>query len=163
MGYETMIKFENVTKKFGKISGLKNLSVEIPYGRVIGLVGANGAGKSTMLRTAIGLYLPTEGSCQTLGVDVSKLGPQQLAKIGYVHQKGKLLDWMTVENFLDYIRCYYQTWNTDFEKEFIRRFDVPLDRRVGKLSPGKWYKDAVQGPSNGLLYMDITLRSQNLI
>jgi hypothetical protein len=49
-----------------------------------------------LLRNIIGLYLPDFGQCETFGTEAAKLGPAELARIGYVHQEGELLDWMKV-------------------------------------------------------------------
>jgi len=94
---EPIIRVEGLTKRFGDVPALKNISLTIPRGRIVGLVGANGGGKSTLLRTMVGLYLPDEGGCTTLGREAGKLRPEDLARIGYVHQEGQLVDWMTVD------------------------------------------------------------------
>ena len=57
-----MIKAENVTKKFDDFIALKNMNCEIPEGCIYGLVGSNGAGKSTFLRLITGIYKPDEGA-----------------------------------------------------------------------------------------------------
>ena len=112
-------------------------------GSIIGLVGSNGAGKSTLLRHIIGLYLPDEGTCTTLDVEAKKLGPKELARIGYVHQEGELLDWMNVGQLIRYVSAYYDTWNKDLEARYIKDFELNLKDRVGALSPGQRQKLAI--------------------
>ncbi|MHC4282973.1 MAG: ATP-binding cassette domain-containing protein [Planctomycetota bacterium] len=97
---EPIVRMRKVSKRFGKIKALDEIDLEIHSGRIIGLLGANGAGKSTLLRHIIGLYLEDDGQCVTFGCKAGKLGPEELGRIGYVHQEGELLDWMTVEQLI---------------------------------------------------------------
>ncbi|MCK5172245.1 MAG: ATP-binding cassette domain-containing protein, partial [Planctomycetes bacterium] len=103
MSQQEIINYCQVTKRFGKKTALDNVDLSINEGSIIGLVGANGCGKSTLIRHAIGLYLPTEGACSTFGLDAENLPAETMAQIGYVHQDGQLLDWMTVRQHIDYI------------------------------------------------------------
>jgi ABC-2 type transport system ATP-binding protein len=136
MSQQEIINYTQVTKKFGKTTALDNVDLSIGEGSIIGLVGANGCGKSTLIRHAIGLYLPTEGTCSTFGLDAGTLPAETMAQIGYVHQDGQLLDWMTVKQHINYIAAYYDNWNRDLQEQFIEKFDIDLKARVGKLSPG---------------------------
>ncbi len=135
-GIETLVKLDRISKRFGKTLALDQIDLDIHIGSIIGLLGANGSGKSTLLKHIIGLYLPDQGQCSTLGVQAKDLGPEQLSQIGYVHQEGELLDWMTVEQHIRYVSSYYNTWNHKLEETFIKDFDLPLKKRVGTLSPG---------------------------
>jgi ABC-2 type transport system ATP-binding protein len=126
-----------VCKRFGKIKALDKIDLEIYTGRIIGLLGANGAGKSTLLRHIIGLYLENEGQCVTFGCIAGKLGPAELGRIGYVHQEGELLDWMTVRQFIRYVSAYYPNWNHELEEKYIEDFEISTRARVGSLSPGQ--------------------------
>lgn len=135
-----IVQLRNVSKRYGKIRALDNVDLDIYPGKIIGLLGANGAGKSTLLRHIIGLYLADSGVCTTFGTDAAKLTPKELGRIGYVHQEGELLDWMTVKQLIRYVSEYYQTWNHDLEAEYIEDFDISLKARVVSLSPGQRQK-----------------------
>ncbi len=119
MKAKTVIKIEGLQKQFNMVDVLQDVSLEIAAGCIVGLVGSNGAGKSTLIRHMVGLYLPNEGTCETFGHDAAKLGPQELARIGYVHQEGRLIDWMTVEQMVRYVASYYPSWNTDLENSYL--------------------------------------------
>ncbi len=134
---ETVIEVKELYKDFGAKTVLNDLSVSIARGRIVGLLGGNGVGKSTLLRHIIGLYLPDAGTVRTLGVDAAKLSAKELGRIGYVHQEGELIDWMTVKQLLDYVRTYYTSWNMDLQERFIADYDISLKARVGTLSPGQ--------------------------
>jgi ABC-2 type transport system ATP-binding protein len=133
-------QLNHITKWFGKTKALDGIDLCISSGSIIGLVGSNGAGKSTLLRHIIGLYLPDEGTCTTLDVEAKKLSPKELARIGYVHQEGELLEWMNVGQLIRYVSAYYETWNKDLEARYIKDFDLNLKDRVGALSPGQRQK-----------------------
>jgi ABC-2 type transport system ATP-binding protein len=131
---------QNVSKRFRKTKALDNVTVDVMPGRIIGLLGANGCGKSTLLRHMIGLYLPNGGQCVTFGVEAKSLTPNELGRIGYVHQEGELLEWMKVKQLIRYVSAYYPMWNEELEQEFIKDFDLDLNQRVGSLSPGQRQK-----------------------
>ncbi len=138
-----IIRMNNVSKAFGGTLALVVDNLVVPLGRIIGLLGANGAGKSTLLRTIVGLYLPDHGRVETFGCLARDLGPKELARIGYVHQEGELLNWMTVGQLIRYVAAYYPRWNTALEARYVADFGVNLDARVGSLSPGERQKVAI--------------------
>ena len=132
-----MIRIQSLTKKFHSTTALDAIDLDIYPGSIIGLLGANGSGKSTLLRHIVGLYIPDAGQCTTFDTPAPALGPAQLGRIGYVHQEGELLDWMTVAQHIRYVAAYYKNWDKQLEEEFVKDFDIPLKSRVGTLSPGK--------------------------
>lgn len=90
-----MIKFENVTKKFGEVVALKDASFKIEPGEFIFIIGPSGAGKTTIARLILREYLPTEGAIEVAGIDLTKIPrkkiPQLRRKVGVVFQDLKLL------------------------------------------------------------------------
>jgi ABC-2 type transport system ATP-binding protein len=132
-----IVSVRRLAKRFGDIRALDGVSLDIGPGRIVGLLGANGSGKSTLLRSIIGLYLPDSGTCTTMGVEAKKLGAKEFLRIGYVHQEGELLDWLSVRQLIRYVAAYYPGWNVALEERYVREFEVPLGSRVGTLSPGQ--------------------------
>lgn len=76
----------------------------------------------------------------TFGREARGLGPVELGRIGYVHQEGELLEWMTTKQLIRYVSSYYPGWNRELEEEYIGDFDISLKARVGSLSPGQRQK-----------------------
>lgn len=138
-----IIEMSKVSKSFGRTKALDEVDFAVHPGRIIGLLGANGAGKSTLLRTIIGLYLPDNGRVVTLGCTAKDLSPRELARIGYVHQEGELLNWMTVGQLIRYVSAYYPSGNKDLEQRYVTDFEINLKARVGSLSPGERQKVAI--------------------
>jgi ABC-2 type transport system ATP-binding protein len=143
MSAEPLIQIDKLTKRFDEVKALDEVSLEIGPGRIVGLLGANGGGKSTLLRHMVGLYLPDRGSSRTFGVKAADLAAEELSRIGYVHQEGTLIDWMTAQQLVRYVAAYYPTWNGDVEAAFIDRFEIPMKKRVGAMSPGQRQKLAI--------------------
>ena len=143
MSEQPIVAIKEVYKRFKKIQALSDINLDVPSGRIVGLLGTNGAGKSTLLRHLIGLYLPDSGTCEVFGTESAKLEPKDLARIGYVHQEGELIGWMTVSQLLRYVSSYYPKWNMELEKRYIEEFDVETDAKVSNLSPGQRQKLAV--------------------
>ncbi len=137
---KVIVEISDVVKRFKSKVALDGVSLTVDRGRIIGLLGANGAGKSTLLRHMIGLYLSNEGACRTFGVEASKLGPGELGRIGYVHQEGELLEWMSVGQLIRYVSAYYKSWDKQLEEKYIADFDINVKDRVGSLSPGQRQK-----------------------
>jgi cell division transport system ATP-binding protein len=90
-----MVKFENVTKKFGELTALNRVSFEIKEGEFVFIIGPCGAGKSTLVKLILREYLPTEGQVKVKNIDLKNLRkkeiPEHRKKIGVVFQDFKLL------------------------------------------------------------------------
>ena len=137
---ESAFEVKNLTKAFGDVTALDNVSVAVPKPAVVGLIGRNGSGKTTLLRHVIGLYLPSSGQCTTLGCPSDKLGPGELSRIGVVHQENRFLEWMKVEQQLRYVSSFYKNWDRDLEVRLLGELELEPSARVGTLSPGKAQK-----------------------
>jgi len=115
----------------------------LPTGAIYALLGPNGAGKTTTIKVLMNLLEPTAGSATVLGVDSRRLGPRDLARIGYVADGMPLPDWMTLQVFLDYCRPFYPTWDRDLENKLAAKFELPLERRLKHFSRGMKMKAAL--------------------
>lgn len=138
-----IVEINGLTKVFKGVPAITSVNLNIYPGGIIGLLGPNGCGKSTLIRHMIGLYLPTRGACTAFGCDAAKLEAEQLSRIGYVHQEGDLIDWMSVSQLIRYVAAYHPAWNEDLENRYIRDFEINLKDRVGALSPGQRQKLAI--------------------
>jgi ABC-2 type transport system ATP-binding protein len=81
-----MIRTENLTKRYRRQDALHALTLDVPPGSVFALVGPNGAGKSTAIRLIMNLVRPSAGRAEIFGVDSTRLGAPELARIGYVSE-----------------------------------------------------------------------------
>ena len=98
-----MIELEHVTKNYGGISGLRDVSFRVHSGETVGLLGRNGAGKTTALNLITGYFPPTEGSVRISGKDMLSDPRGCKRMIGYLPEKPPLYDEMTVEEYLVFV------------------------------------------------------------
>lgn len=104
---EFSVKVDNLTKKFGSLVAVDNISLAIKPGQICGFLGPNGAGKSTTLRMLCGLITPTSGQGEILGLDIVKDAENIKSKIGYMSQRFSLyLDLTVLENLKFYAGVY---------------------------------------------------------
>ena len=134
---------EGVTKRFGKKVALDQLSLSVPRGSVVGLIGRNGSGKTTLLNLLTNLLLPSAGHCRTLGQASPDLPESVLSRIGLVAQELQFLDWMNVGDQLDYVASYYPNWDRDRQKRLLEVLELDASAPIGPLSPGDKQKLAI--------------------
>jgi len=131
-----IINTEHVNKTYGNVSIIRDLNLSVPEGSAYALVGTNGAGKTTTIRTLLNIISPDSGTVNILGVDSRALSYIDLEKIGYVSENQKLPERLTIGEFFKYLSGLYPTWDRALEKELIEKLDLPVDRKLGKLSHG---------------------------
>jgi ABC-2 type transport system ATP-binding protein len=137
------IQTENLVKKFRRVEALKGLNLQVPQGAIYALVGPNGSGKTTAIKILMNILEPTSGRAQILDADSTQLEGKAFTTIGYVSENQELPLWMRVDYFLAYLRPFYPTWDRKLEKELIKKFELPLDRKLRDLSRGMRMKAAL--------------------
>src|SRR5438445_13328873 len=128
------IETESLSKRFGRVKALDELSLRVTEGGVHALVGPNGAGKTTLIKILVNIFRATSGTASVLGADSTFLSGKSFANIGYVSENQQLPLWMRVGTFLKYLRPFYLTWDKALEAHFVQQFDLPLDRKLRLLS-----------------------------
>jgi ABC-2 type transport system ATP-binding protein len=136
-GNDAVVEIAGLHKSFGDVRAVDGVDLTVGRGHIVGLLGANGCGKTTLMRHLIGHCLPDEGTCRTLGCDTADLGANELSRIGYVHQEGRLLGWLKVQSMIDYVAAYYPNWDRAMERQLMEQAKLTPDARVSTLSPGQ--------------------------
>jgi ABC-2 type transport system ATP-binding protein len=145
---DPIIQTENLTRRFGPLTAVDHLTLEVWPGEIFGLVGPDGAGKTTTLRLLCGLLDPSEGRARVAGRDVAR-DPQGVKdRIGYMAQRFGLYADLTVEeNMLFYADLFGITGNVRAElmPSLLRmtRMEPFRDRQAGRLSGGMKQKLAL--------------------
>src|SRR5947199_3546786 len=137
------IEAEGLTRRFGRKLAVSGLSFRVPPGSLFALLGPNGAGKTTAIKLLMNLLEPTRGNVRVLGTDSTRLGPSELAQIGYVSENQRLPGWMTVAELLAYLRPLYPSWNEAFCRNLLGGFSLPLNEKIKNLSRGMKVKAAL--------------------
>jgi ABC-2 type transport system ATP-binding protein len=132
-----------LSKRFRKVQVLNGLNLDVPEGSVFALIGPNGAGKTTTIKILMNFIQATSGSAHVLGVYSRNIRPENLTEIGYVSENQEMPEWMTVGNLLAYLKPFYPNWDDARAGELVRRFELPLDRPLGRLSRGMRMKAAL--------------------
>ena len=116
-----MIQVRELSKYYGGFAALKNISFEAPQGKVVGLLGLNGAGKTTCLRILSAYLIPSEGSCLIDNMDVFERPMEVKKKIGYLPETPPLYPELSVENYLLFVaRMRGLVEESRFEEEWER-------------------------------------------
>lgn len=129
-----------LSKGYRTTQALEPLTFTVPRGAVFALVGHNGAGKTTLIKLLMNMIHPTSGSATVLGKSSAHLTGADFTRIGYASENQELPDWMTVRQFLDYLKGFYPTWD---DTVLVRQLELPLDRKLKHLSRGMLMKAAL--------------------
>ncbi len=135
-----MIEIRQVTKRFGKFEALKNVSLECGPGQCIALIGPNGCGKTTLIKTILGMVIPTSGSVWFKGKDIAR-DYHYRQDIGYMPQKGRYPDNMSIGQVIDMIKDIRQS-KANLDEQLIEAFGLHqmLDKQMRTLSGGTTQK-----------------------
>ena len=136
------VRTEALKRRFGKTLAVNGINLAVPEGSIFALVGSNGAGKTTLIKLLMNILQPNEGTSTVLGMDSRQLKGKAFERIGYVSENQELPEGMSVGGMLDYFRAFYPTWDRILERQLIRQFDLPLDRKIKHLSRGMKMKAA---------------------
>jgi ABC-2 type transport system ATP-binding protein len=139
----TVIRTDNLVKKFRRVDALNGLNLEVPQGAIYALVGPNGAGKTTAIKILMNIFGATSGRAEVLGMDSKQISGKALTSIGYVSENQQLPNWVRVDAFLAYLRPFYPSWDRELENQLVRQLALPLDRKLSDLSRGMRMKAAL--------------------
>lgn len=120
-----MLNVENLHVHYGAIHALKGVSIQVPQGKIVTLIGANGAGKSTTLKALSGLLKPSQGKIILEGKEIQKMEAQDIVRLGMsqVPEGRRVFAHMSVRENLDlgaYVRNDKSGIQEDMEKIFVR-------------------------------------------
>jgi ABC-2 type transport system ATP-binding protein len=138
-----MIVADELRKGFGRHEVIDGLSFRVPEGSAFALIGANGAGKTTTLKILMNILQPSGGHATVLGTDSKRLSAKEFQRIGYVSENQQMPLALTIGEYLDYLRPFYQRWDRSLELSLLREFGLPTNRRIGALSHGMRMKVAL--------------------
>lgn len=139
----TVIETVDLTRRFGRLDAVEGLNLEVPSGSLFAFVGPNGAGKTTTIKMLLNLLKPTSGKAIVLGTDSRRIGPRELARIGYVSENQELPDWMTVDQLIAYARAFYPSWDAALCQKLRRDLDLTSRLPVRSFSRGMRMKAAL--------------------
>ena len=136
------VHFERVSKIYPHFT-LDNLSLELPTGTIMGLIGANGAGKSTTIRILMGLVHQDQGRVRVLGRDMPREQAAAKLDIGFVSEDMRLYGPATLAWHMNFIQSIYPKWDQPYAETLLCRFDLKPQQKIKGLSHGQRVKAAL--------------------
>lgn len=139
----SVIRLHKVTKRYRDQLALDDVSLDIPAGVVVALLGENGAGKTTALRILLGLVEPDAGEATVLDRDALTHGEEIRRLVGYVPERPTLYEWMTVAEIGWFAAGFYPTGYLAKYRDLVGQFELPEGRKIKELSKGTRAKVAL--------------------
>lgn len=129
-----LVEIHNLKKSYDKRKdALHDLTLTLPRGRIVGLLGPNGSGKTTLIKLLNGLLVPDGGE---ILIDGEKPGPSTKAKVSYLPERTYLKNGATIRELLSYFQDFYDDFRTDRAKEMLAALRIEENARIRALSKG---------------------------
>ena len=128
-----LLEIKNLYKNYGEKQVLNNITLTVPQGKIIGLLGKNGTGKTTLIKLINGLLTPTEGEIIFEG---EKIGPQSKLNIAYLPERTYLDKSMTINETLKFFKEFYSNFDIDKAKDLLKKLDLDENQKIIQMSKG---------------------------
>ena len=130
---EAAVVVTNLTKTYRGRPALRDLSLELPAGRITGLMGSNGSGKTTLLKILAGVLADYQGRVRIAG---HAPGPRSKAAVAFLPDAAFIADGLTAERAVAYYARFFADFDADKARDLIRFFKLPADRTIKEMSKG---------------------------
>ncbi len=134
---DSIIQCRNLTHCYGNRTIYENLSFEVPRGRILGLLGKNGTGKTTTINLLNGYLEPRSGECRIFGEDIRRMSPLTRRRIALLIEGHVQYAFMTIDEIERYYSAFYPAWNREAYYELMRKLDVAPRQRIARMSCGQ--------------------------
>lgn len=136
---EYVLEIKNLNKSYGKKQALTDVNLNLERGRIVGLLGPNGSGKTTMIKLINGLLTPNSGS---ITVDGNKIGKDSRIAVSYLPDKTYLPDWIKVNDIIKMFSDFYENFDPAKAMDMLSKLNINGNERLKTLSKGT--KEKVQ-------------------
>jgi ABC-2 type transport system ATP-binding protein len=132
------IEAVGLRKSFRGHEALTGLDLAVPQSSVFGFLGRNGAGKTTTIRILMGFAKADRGSARIFGINSSDRSSSAAVRrrVGFVTEDKEFYPYMTVADIIRFSRPFFPRWRNDLEQRYLRRFDLPPNKKIPNLSKG---------------------------
>jgi ABC-2 type transport system ATP-binding protein len=121
---------KGLTKRFGRVTALDHLDLDVRRGEVLGYLGPNGAGKTTTIRLLLGLLTPTAGSCQVFGIDATRNPVEAHRRLAFVPGEANLWPKLTGAETLHLLGRVQGRVDRAYRDELVERFDLDPSKKI---------------------------------
>ena len=130
-----VVSARGLTKRYGKQTAVDNISFEIPAGRIVGLIGPNGSGKTTTLKAALGL-IPFEGDLKVLGLDPRTHRDELMEKVCFIADVAVLPRWIRVSEVVDFVAGVHPKFDRAKAQRYLANTKLKPSMKVKEMSKG---------------------------
>lgn len=134
---EPIIECRNLTHYYGKRMIYENLSFQVPKGRILGLLGKNGTGKTTTINILMGYLKPRSGQCLIFGEDIQTMSPERRRDIGLLIEGHVQYSFMNIEEIERFYASFYPGWKKEAYYELMNKLKVAPRQRISRMSCGQ--------------------------
>lgn len=134
-----LFECKDLKKKYGKKEALKGISLQIESGQIVGLLGPNGSGKTTMIKLANGLLTPSSGE---ITINGNKIGVETKKRVSYLPERTYLNNWMKVKEMINYFADFYADFDSDRAYDMLNKLNINPNDKLKTMSKGT--KEKVQ-------------------
>lgn len=133
-----VIEVKNLTQRYGNGRLIyENLNFEVPQGRILGLLGKNGTGKTTTINILMGFLKPRGGECRIFGEDITRMSPQTRSRIALLLEGHVQYSFMTISEIEKFFSKFYPKWNSDAYYGLMKKLKVTPDQKISSMSNGQ--------------------------
>src|SRR5687767_11603868 len=136
-GAAMVVELTRVSRAYGNVRAVNDVSLKLEPGECFGLVGRNGAGKSTTLRMIAGMLGADVGTVRIFGRDPLREPEQAKLGLGYLAEDQSYPSVLHPKDLFKFFAASYPTWDWDFAESLVERFQIPVDRPLKQLSKGQ--------------------------
>ncbi len=137
MNTKTVVHVDNLQKQFGSHEVLKGVSFSLSKGETLALLGRNGAGKTTIIRTMMGLLKNDGGTIQISGFDPQQHSLEVRKRVGYLAEDQQMFGWMTIDQLVRFVAAFYPSWDHDLAQRLLVEYELRSQQKVKHLSKGQ--------------------------
>ena len=136
---DNIVEIKNVYKSYSKKEVISNMNLNIPKGKIVGLLGPNGSGKSTLIKLINGLLQPNSGDVLIDGI---KPSIETKCIVSYLPERTYLNDWMKVSDILNFFNDFYDDFDIDKAMDMVKSLNIDINEKLKTMSKGT--KEKVQ-------------------
>ena len=133
----SVIECRNLTHRYGDRLIYENLSFEVPQGRILGLLGKNGTGKTTTINILNGYLEPSAGECLIFGENIRTMRPETRRRIALLIEGHVQYSFMTIEQIEKFYSAFYPKWNRDAYYGLMEKLQVAPKQKISRMSCGQ--------------------------
>lgn len=138
MATDSVISVKNLTQRYGTGRVIyRDLSFEVPKGRILGLLGKNGTGKTTTINILMGYLKPQAGECRIFGEDINSLSPATRSRIALLIEGHVQYSFMTIAQIERFYSKFYPNWNSVAYYELMAKLHVSPGQKISSMSCGQ--------------------------